>query len=321
MEQRRSSAAAWPLLARFIKREERLAEAAATRGGLALAAYEFARFGVKQAWACFYGGLMLALLLGTWLFYPSDLPLARYDFLTLAALTLQVALITFRLETREEALVIALFHVVGTGMEIFKTAMGSWVYPEPSLLRVGGVPLFTGFMYAAVGSYIARAWRLFDFRFTRHPPLWATLGFAVAAYVNFFTHHYWWDMRWGLFALAGLLFGRCWVHFRIWRRHRHMPLLLGFALVALFIWFAENIGTFAGAWIYPSQKAEWTMVSPAKFGSWFLLMILSYALVCLVRRPLPLGEVFHYCGWSIIGIRHQIAATEGRSIERSKADL
>lgn len=287
MEQRRSSAAAWPFLARFIEREERLAQAAAARGGLALAAYEFLRFGVKQAWACLYGGLMLALLLGTWLFYPGDLPLARYDFLTLAALTLQVAMITLRLETREEALVIALFHIVGTGMEIFKTAMGSWIYPEPSLLRVGGVPLFTGFMYAAVGSYIARAWRLFDFRFTRHPPLWAMLGFAVAAYVNFFTHHYWWDMRWGLFALAGLMFGRCWIHFRIWHHHRHMPLLLGFALVALFIWFAENIGTFAGAWIYPSQKAEWTMVSPAKFGSWFLLMILSYALVCAVRRPLP----------------------------------
>jgi uncharacterized membrane protein YoaT (DUF817 family) len=33
------------------------------------------------------------------------------------------------------------------------------------------VPLFTGFMYAAIGSYIARCWRLFDFRFTRHPPL------------------------------------------------------------------------------------------------------------------------------------------------------
>ena len=62
-------------------------------------------------------------------------------------------------------------------MEIFKTSVGSWIYPEPSLLRIGGVPLFTGFMYAAIGSYIARCWRLFDFRFTRPP---AAVG-AVAA--------------------------------------------------------------------------------------------------------------------------------------------
>ncbi|MGH1559463.1 DUF817 family protein [Caulobacter segnis] len=32
-----------------------------------------------------------------------------------------------------------------------------------------------------------------------------------------------------------------------------MPMLMGAVLVSLFIWFAENLGTFAGAWIYPSQ--------------------------------------------------------------------
>ena len=101
------------------------------------------------------------------------------------------------LETREEARVIVLFHVAGTAMEVFKTAVGSWAYPEPSLLRIGGVPLFTGFMYAAVGSYLARAWRVFDFRFVRHPPLWALVVLAAAAYVNFFAHHVLPDVRWG----------------------------------------------------------------------------------------------------------------------------
>jgi len=52
---------------------------------------------------------------------------------------------------------------------LFKTSAGSWLYPEPSLLRIGGVPLFSGFMYAAVGSYIARVWRICDFRFTHYP--------------------------------------------------------------------------------------------------------------------------------------------------------
>ena len=75
------------------------------------------------------------------------------------------------------------FHVVGTAMEVFKTSAGSWVYPEPALLRIGDVPLFSGFMYAAVDSFIARVWRIFDFRFDRYPPLWATWLLA-AAYMN-----------------------------------------------------------------------------------------------------------------------------------------
>ena len=42
---------------------------------------------------------------------------------------------------------IAIFHVVGTAMEVFKTAVGSWIYPGDAFFRIGGVPLFTGFMY------------------------------------------------------------------------------------------------------------------------------------------------------------------------------
>lgn len=278
----------WPFLARFINIEAAWGERAQARGPVAAGFYEFLRFGCKQAWACLYGGLMLALLLGTWWLYPRDAALPRYDFLTLAALALQVALIRLRLETRDEAMVILIFHLVGTGMEIFKTAMGSWIYPEASYLRIGGVPLFTGFMYAAVGSYIARAWRLLDVRFSWHPPLWATLSFALAAYVNFFTHHFWCDLRWLLFGAAALLFGRSWFYFRVWQVDRRMPMLLGAALVALFIWFAENLGTFAGAWIYPDQRQGWTLVSFAKFGSWFLLMLISYVLVTLVRQPVTL---------------------------------
>jgi hypothetical protein len=150
------------------------------------------------------------------------------------------------------------------------------------------VPLFTGFMYAAIGSYIARAWRLFDFRFTHHPPLWALVLLAVGIYVNFFTHHYVIDARILLFALTALLFARCWVHFKVWQVHRRMPLLVGFALVALFIWFAENIGTFTAAWIYPHQRHAWSVVSLGKLGAWYLLMIISYVLVAFVNRPQPM---------------------------------
>ncbi len=277
-----SAARIWAPLARFIEIEARIGERAARRPATQ-ALYEFARFGIKQGWACLFGALMLALLIGTHLLYPRGAWLARYDFLFLAALLIQVAMLGFKLETWEEAKVIAAFHVVGTVMEVFKTGVGSWIYPEASVFRIAGVPLFSGFMYAAVGSYIARAWRLFDFQFTRHPPLWALALLSGAIYVNFFAHHYTTDIRLGLFALTALLFGPATIHYKIWRVHRSMPLLVGLALVALFIWLAENIGTFARAWHYPNQKAAWEMVSLAKLGSWLLLMIISYTLVAAVH--------------------------------------
>ena len=249
--------------------------------------YEFLLFGFKQAWACLFGGLMLALLLATHLFYPEQAALHRYDFITLAALAIQAGMLAFRLESWGEAKVILIFHVVGTVMELFKTAAGSWVYPEPSILKIGDVPLFSGFMYAAVGSYIARVWRIFDFRYSHYPPRWTTYVLATAIYVNFFAHHWLPDIRIVLFAATGMLFWRTRVWFRNWRVHRWMPLLLGFFLVALFIWGAENIGTFARAWSYPGQENGWKMVSFAKLGSWYLLMLISFVLVSLVHPIIP----------------------------------
>ena len=249
--------------------------------------YEFLLFGIKQAWACLFGGLMLVLLMGTFLLYPADTALARYDFLTLAALAIQFAMLAFRLETWDEAKVILAFHIVGTAMEIFKTAAGSWAYPEPAMLRIAGVPLFSGFMYAAVGSYIARVWRIFEFRYKSFPPSWLTWLLAVLIYANFFSHHYLPDIRYALFAAIALLFWKTRVYFTNWRVPRWMPLLLGWLLVALFIWFAENIATFANAWVYPDQQEGWQMVSISKLGSWYLLMYISFVLVTLVTRPQP----------------------------------
>lgn len=82
-----------------------------------------------------------------------------------------------------------------------------------------------------------------------------------------------------------LLFRRTRVWFRVWRADRWMPLLVGFFLVALFIWFAENIATFSRAWIYPSQQHGWALVSPSKLGAWFLLMYISFILVAAVHCP------------------------------------
>ena len=248
-------------------------------------AYEFLLFGLKQAWACLFGGAMIALLIGTHLFWPDGAPLARYDFLVLAALAIQGALLVTKLERWEEALVILIFHVVGTVMEIFKTAQGSWTYPEENILRIGGVPLFSGFMYACIGSYIARATRLFELKYINYPPLWTTWALAILAYINFFTHHYTIDIRIGLFAFSALIFGRAWFVFTPDRKPRRMPMLAGYLLVALFIWFAENLGTFAAAWVYPNQSDGWRLVPIDKLGAWYLLMLLSFVLVSVVHRP------------------------------------
>jgi uncharacterized membrane protein YoaT (DUF817 family) len=75
------------------------------------------------------------------------------------------------------------------------------------------------------------------------------------------------------------------VWFRVWREDRWMPLLLGWLLVALFIWFAENISTFSRAWIYPNQRGGWALVHPGKLGAWYLLMYISFVLVAAVHRP------------------------------------
>lgn len=281
-------------MSRFTSVEARI-DAAARRvldrlpaGGISGAFVEFVVFGLKQGWACLFGGALLALLIATRVLWPQDAALARYDFLFLAALALQGTLLATKLEQPAEAVVIFLFHVVGTAMELFKTDAGSWIYPEDNFFRIAGVPLYSGFMYAAVGSYLARVTRIFDMRYSHYPPLAPTVVLAAAIYLNFFTHHFVADVRWLLFAAAGALYFRTWVHFRVFRFTHRMPLLVGFLLVALFIWFAENVGTWSRAWLYPGQEAGWTPVSIHKLGAWYLLMIISFVLVTLVHRPKPL---------------------------------
>jgi uncharacterized membrane protein YoaT (DUF817 family) len=252
------------------------------------------RFGVftaKQAWACIFGAAMLAVLLAARLWYPDHSWLARNDAVTVAAVVIQALMIIFRLETWRELRVVMIFHVVGTGMELFKTWAGSWSYGQGGYLHLGAVPLYSGFMYAAVGSYMVRVYRLFDLRFTRYPPLWLSALVAAACYANFFTHHYIVDLRWLLIAAVLVVFGRSMMHFRVFDRGLRMPLVLAFALVAMFIWFAENIATWAGAWFYPNQLDGWHPVAPTKLAAWFLLMIISVVLVTWVYPPIPPDRV------------------------------
>jgi uncharacterized membrane protein YoaT (DUF817 family) len=113
---------------------------------------------------------------------------------------------------------------------------------------------------------------------------------AAGIYINFFSHHYIWDLRWVLLAAVVVVFGRCVMHFRVFRRRFRMPLVVSFLLVALFIWIAENIATWSGAWLYPSQMAGWHPVGLEKLVAWLLLMIISVVLVAWVYKPRPPEE-------------------------------
>ncbi len=247
---------------------------------------EFVRFGLKQAYACIFGGFLLLMIVVTRFWYPIE-GLYRYDFLFLAAVLFQIILLATKLESAREAAMILVFHILATLMELFKTseAIGSWSYPEAFSIGIARVPLFAGFMYSAVGSYIARTWRTHDFRFSRYPSLHRSVALATLIYLNFFGHHFLPDIRWVLLAGVFILFGRVTVYYRILTRHRSMPILVGWGLVAVFIWFAENIATYATVWVYPSQRNGWSLVHPEKIVSWFLLMILSFVLTSLVTRP------------------------------------
>lgn len=152
--------------------------------------WELLFFGLKQARAC----LFVALFFLSVLVVPREgvAGISRYDLLLLLALAIQIWMVWAKLETLDEAKAISLFHLVGFALEVFKTstAIQSWSYPDAALSKVFGVPLFAGFMYAAVGSYIIQIWRLMELRVRHHPPHWMAALIASLIYLNFFSHHY-----------------------------------------------------------------------------------------------------------------------------------
>ncbi len=246
-------------------------------------AAELVMFILKQGWAALFGGMILIGILVSARIWQDDWVLARYDALVLYAVGLQALFLWLRLESWREVKVVFLFHLTGTAMEIFKIQAGSWAYPEPGLLKLAGVPLFSGFMYASVGSYMARVIRIFDMRFAPFPPFWASLFLATLIYVNFFAHHFLPDIRLSLFAATVLLYGRTRVWFRGGQGYYWMPLPLAAALSSGFLWLAENIGTHTRTWVYAGQQ-PWEWVSLGKMGSWYLLLYVSFTTVLVVFR-------------------------------------
>ncbi len=243
---------------------------------------EFVMFTLKQGWAALFGGLLLLAVIFTNAIWGDDWGVARYDALFAFAISVQAAMLLLKLETLREAKVIALFHLTGTAMEFFKVSAGSWAYPEDAMFMILGVPMFSGFMYASVGSYIARVIRIFDMTFAPYPPFWVTVIVASAIYVNFFTHHFGPDIRLGLFAATVVIFGRTRITFTVGKTY-WMPLPVAAFLASFFLWVAENIGTLTGTWVY-AGSAEFDWASLSKMGSWYLLLYVSFVTVTVVIR-------------------------------------
>lgn len=245
---------------------------------------ELAHFTAKEAQACWFAGLFFAAVLCM----PRTglLGMPRYDALLLVALIIQGWMLWSGRETWDELKAISVFHLLGFALEVFKTSAGirSWSYPDFAYSKLLGVPLFAGFMYAAVGSYIIQAWRLFRLRVEHHPPYWMAGLVAAALYLNFFTHHFIGDHRWLLAALALGLYARAQVVFTPHRVERRMPLALALVLIGFFIWLAENLGTFLGLWAYPHQLGAWAVVHLSKWSAWTLLVLMSFTLVTNLKH-------------------------------------
>lgn len=242
---------------------------------------ELFHFGLENARACVFPVFIFAMLA---LSQVLPLPIARYDFLLFACLGMQGLMLATGLETRDELKVITLFHLLGLGLELFKVHAGSWSYPEEALFKMWGVPLYSGFMYASVASFMIQAWRTLQLRFLHWPPAYLVLPLGVLIYLNFFTHHVLPDIRFLLVGAVLVVFGRTSVAFTPVSTTRRIPLVLAFLLIGIFVWFAENIATYFGAWQYPDQQDGWRMVSVHKLSSWSLLVIVSLMAVVQLKH-------------------------------------
>lgn len=248
---------------------------------------QLVRFGWLELQSCAFA---IGVFVGLALAFVVPLPIDRYDALLLWCLALTFGFWAIGLETWREVLVIFAFHALGLGLELFKVAEGSWTYPGEAWTKVGGVPLFSGFMYAAVGSYICQAWRRFDLRVSHYPAALTTVV-AIGIYANFFTHHWIVDLR-VLLAVVGLVvLRRCQVHFTVGSARYRMPLSLSFLLIGFFLWLAENMATFLNAWRYPGQADVWEAVHTSKLGAWALLVTMSFVLVATVKAQE--GRLYH----------------------------
>lgn len=243
---------------------------------------QLVRFGLLQLRCCAFAVALLGGIAVSRLLPP--LPVARYDLVLLYGVLLTALARRVGWESRRDTVVIVVCHAVGLLFELVKVRMGSWSYPEAAVTKIGGVPLYGGFMYAAVASYVCRAWQLFRLRCTGYRAT-ATRLVAAGVYINFFTHHWLPDLRWPLAVALVLATAGTWMGFTVGEARYRMPLALSFVLIGFFLWVAENAATYAGAWSYPSQLHGWQPVALSKIAAWALLISVTFVVAECVKAP------------------------------------
>ncbi|MFC4651828.1 DUF817 family protein [Lactococcus nasutitermitis] len=244
--------------------------------------HDFWDFGLKQFQSAIFGiTIILSLAVTEIIHIPA---ISRYDLMFIIVVLIQLVLLVTRYEQPFDLIPIMVFHILGMLLEIFKVHQGSWSYPGAGFLKIASVPLYSAFMYSAIGSYIVRAIKVFDLQAKNWPKIGWTLLSATLIYLNFFTDTFHFDYRIVLYLLIMIAFWRTKFTFVLRERRHEMPAILSFFLIGLFIYFAENIGSYFSAWRYSYQLSHWRLVDAGKISSWSLLIIVSIILVIELQR-------------------------------------
>ncbi|WP_183562857.1 DUF817 domain-containing protein [Mucilaginibacter sp. SP1R1] len=245
----------------------------------------------QQALSCLFPVLVFTMLAISHLF-AAVIP--RYDFMLIACILIQAALYYTKIETKDEVLVICIFHLLGLMMELFKVHYGSWAYPEFAYTKLLGVPLYSGFMYASVASYMCQAWRRLDLQIIHWPGHYTACLIGALIYLNFFSNHFVPDVRYLIGLLILYFFRQSVVIFYVNKKAFRMPTILSFLLIGFFIWLAENVATLLGAWKYAYQHNGWAMVNYQKISSWGFLVIVSFIIVAelkMLKQSIPQAKL------------------------------
>ena len=240
----------------------------------------FFLFVKQQALSCLFPVAVFTLLA---LSHIASGIIYRYDFMLIGCIAVQVLLVVLKIETIDELKVICIFHLLGLIMELFKIHFGSWAYPGTAVTKFFGVPLYSGFMYASVASYMCQAWRRFDLQLHNWPKHRIARIIGALIYINFFSNHFVPDVRYFIGLLILFFFRKTVVKFHIENKAYRMPVIVSFLLIGFFIWLAENMATKLGAWKYAYQHKTWAIVDCQKISSWAFLVIVSFIIIAELK--------------------------------------
>ncbi len=170
------------------------------------------------------------------------------------------------LETKDELKVITVFHLIGLLLEIYKVHFGSWSYPEEAHSKIFGVPLYSGFMYASVASYICQAWRRLYLQMHYWPKAIFYRAIRSNDLLQFFSRIIFYTIfRWFLALLLFIVFFRTFVEFSLRGvTYKNTTGSLLFSLSVSSFGLQRTSQHFFGAWQYPNQREAWNLVHLSK---------------------------------------------------------